>query len=131
MDEVNANQFELSTRFNYSQAIVWQIKFIISCFLSKKALGAASAELQYVSPSRNILFLIHDGVIDFMRRTNIESMLTFLLCSCPKNLAPISTNTSSRSWSSKSTLRTPTRSLKTRTKPSRASFLHRNSAACA
>ena len=78
MDEVNANQFELSTRFNYSQAIVWQIKFIISCFLSKKALGAASAELQYVSPSRTILFLIHDGVIDCMCHTIIESMLTFL-----------------------------------------------------
>ena len=49
MDELNATQFELSTRFNYSQAIVWQIKYIISCYLTKKTLPQASAALQDVS----------------------------------------------------------------------------------
>ena len=49
MDEMNAANFELSTRFNYSQAIVWQIKYIISSFLTKKTLATASSDLQYVS----------------------------------------------------------------------------------
>ena len=45
MDEMNAANFELSTRFNYPQAIVWQIKYILSSYLTKKTLATASSDL--------------------------------------------------------------------------------------
>ena len=45
IDGVNSRQWQTNTRFSYSQAIVWQIKFIISSFLTKKTQAAASAEL--------------------------------------------------------------------------------------
>ena len=49
IDSVNAQINEPSISLNYSQAIVWQIKYIVSIFLSKKAAVSATAELQYVS----------------------------------------------------------------------------------
>ena len=90
MDELNATQFELSTRFNYSQAIVWQIKYIISCYLTKKTLPQASAALQDVSKlaqyGHTKPFLI------FPALTNL-----YHLSSYQKNLVPTLISTSSGS----------------------------------
>ena len=45
LDGVFSKQWQMNTRFSYSMAIVWQIKYIISSFLTKKTAAAASAEL--------------------------------------------------------------------------------------
>lgn len=49
-ETVNATLNEPSISLNYSKAILWQIKYIVSIFLNRKTAGAASVELQYVSP---------------------------------------------------------------------------------
>ena len=49
VDGIHSQDWQMNTRFNYSQAIAWQIKFIISSFLTKKTANAASVELAFVS----------------------------------------------------------------------------------
>lgn len=44
-----AHQVPQSVQFSVGQAIIWQIKFIINCYLNKKTIAQASVELQLVS----------------------------------------------------------------------------------
>lgn len=46
-----------NVQFSAGQAIIWQIKFIVNCYLNKKTLAQASAELQLVSPYLNSYLL--------------------------------------------------------------------------
>ena len=118
IDSVNAQINEPSISLNYSQAIVWQIKYIVSIFLSKKAAVSATAELQYVSQTP------HKSWSD----TDFLSVNRY---SCQRNSAQILTSTTSRSSLSRLTWKTLTEQPEIRMKASSPLFYLRCSPACA
>jgi len=65
----------MNTRFSYSQAIVWQIKFIIQTYLTKKTAQSASAELSQVSPHIYTSTLLLSMCIIFKKWSTLTSFI--------------------------------------------------------
>jgi uncharacterized protein (DUF2345 family) len=61
-----------NVQFSAGQAIIWQIKFIINCYLNKKTIAQASIELQLVSAPVILISKVIRKIRDRFRPVSLQ-----------------------------------------------------------